>query len=235
MSTNLLKSSVIRNQVLNYKYNFVTLKTTEPAFTCKAGQFVALKVSDIIFRSYSIASIPERLPEWNMFVDITPQGPGTTYIKNLQPEDTVETTKPAGVFTLEQDSDNYIFGATGCGIASIKPMIEQLLSNHLSNPPNIYLFWGLRYEKDLVWQELWQSLQKDYSNFHYQIVLSKPEGKWLGKTGHIQFPLIELVKKLPDNQTGIYLCGSSEFINETKQTLFQINFPPKQIYFEKYY
>lgn len=231
--SNLLKSTVIKNTPLNYKFHHLIFESHEPDFIFKTGQFTALKVGDNIFRSYSVASTPHRLPTWEMFVDITPGGPGTTYIRNLNPGDVIETTKPVGIFTLASNAKNYILGATGCGLASIKPMIEELLSKN--SDTNVELFWGLRFEKDIVLEDSLKTLQEKYPNFRYRISLSKPEINWSGKTGYITQHIAEVIENELAGETEVYLCGNTGLIADTKEVLQKINFPTDKIYFEKYY
>lgn len=230
---NLFKSTVIKNTPLNHKFHRVHLKLEGPSFTFKTGQFVALKVGENIFRSYSLHSTPDNLPLWEMFIDITPGGPGTTYLKNLKPGDIIKTTKPAGIFTLEKDANNFIFGATGCGIAPIKPMIEELVTNDQNS--QVFLFWGLRYQEDIVLEKEWEVLQNKYPNFHLFISLSKPEDNWSGRTGHITGHILELAKDLPQGKISIYLCGNTGLIVDTREALKKINFPAEKINFEKYF
>ena len=78
------KHDVVSNIKLNSKFNSIKFKSESKSFIFKTGQFVAVKVNKNIFRLYSIASEPEDLPYWNMFIDITPGGPGTTYLKSLK-------------------------------------------------------------------------------------------------------------------------------------------------------
>ena len=144
-STGFVKSKVVKNTQLNQKFHHITLELQSQNFSFKPGQSVLLKAGEGIFRHYTIFSTPDKLPAWEMFVDITPGGPGTTCLKNLQAGEFIETTQPHGAFTLESSGQNYIFGATGCGLAAVKPMVEELFKR--GDSPQIYLFWGLRFEE----------------------------------------------------------------------------------------
>jgi len=206
----------------------------DKSFSFKAGQFVVVKISKSVYRAYSIASIPENLPFWEILVDITPGGPGSRFLKKLNPGETIKTSSAKGNLTLKDDkSNNFIFAATGCGIVSMKPIIEELFAQR--SQKKIYLFWGLRYQKDIFSQELLDNWQKDHSNFHYKIILSQSENGWPGKGGHVNNYVINLAKNLSFKKTSCYLCGNQKMIEDLKQRLMRIGFPENKIYFEKYF
>lgn len=225
---------VISNQVLNYKFRLLRFKTKNKGFTFEPGQFTVIKIDDAIFRCYSIYSLPHELPFWQIFVDIIPGGPGSQFLKNLAAGDKIETTKISGAFTLKKDkSQTVVFAATGCGLAALKPMIEKLLKQ--KDKPKIFLLWGLRHKKDIVLKDLLEDWRKKNPCFSYEIVLSQPKSDWKGKNGHITPHVIKLAKILPQDKTAIYLCGGSEFVEESQKFLLKIKFPQKRIYFEKCY
>lgn len=227
----LFQSTVISNKKLNEKFRLIRLKVTTHGFIFKTGQFIVLKVTESVFRSYSIASLPSELPYWNILVDITPGGPGTTYLRSLKKGDIIRTSSPKGQFLLSQKMGNYIFGATGCGLAPFLPMIKELSTKN----KNIFLFWGLRYQQDITLTNLLKSYQKLNPHFNYKIVLSQPDAGWTGKKGHITPWLLKKALPLRDQGLNIYLSGSRQFIQETSDQLKRKRIPSKKIYFEACY
>jgi len=231
---NLYSSRVIKNQKLNSNFHHFFFKLQNQPFSFKPGQFVILKVSDKVFRSYSIASPPSHLPNWEMIVDITPQGPGTTYLQNLKKGDTIQTSSPTGHLSLKKDSSqNLVFIATGCGIASFKSIIQSLLEQNTQK--NIHLLWGLRYPKNIFLKKTLDSWAKSSPKFSYQITLSRPPSSYLGPAGHVDQHLSPIIKKFKPHQTSFYLCGSQDMVTTLSQTLTKLDIPSKHIYFEKYY
>ena len=226
-----MEHEVVSNRKLNYKFHLLTLRAPS-SFSFKTGQFVVLKINDSIFRCYSIASSPEKLPFWEIFVDITPQGPGTRYLSKLKSKDKIEVTKVAGLFSLQsRKSKQIIFAATGCGLAALKPMIEESLRK--DNSEKAILLWGLRYEKDIVFKKLLAEWKKRYPQFTYIIILSQPKSQWKGERGHITKRIVNLAIEEP--KTSIYLCGGSDFIEETQDKLQKNSFSSEKIYFERCY
>jgi len=229
-----LKHEVISNNKLNKKFNLIRLRVKKIGFNFKPGQFVTLKITDSVFRCYSISSSPDILPFWHIFVDITPGGPGTSYIKKLKPGDTIETTLPTGKFVYKKDgSKNIILAGTGCGIAPLLPILQTSLKDNLIN--KVLLLWGLRFKKDIVLENQLKQITKNNAKFHYKIILSRPEEKWTGNTGHIQKHIVKNTKILPPRETSIYLSGNGEFIKESLSDLKKTRSTPAQIYIEKCY
>lgn len=231
---NFFKSQVLENKKINDKFHHLKFKLEGDPFDFQTGQFVVLKVGDGLLRDYSVASTPSLLPYWEMIVDVTPGGPGTTYLKTLKVGEIVETTSPRGIFIVEDDgSETVILGATGCGIASIKPMAEEILQE---NPQReVCLFWGLRFNNEIFLEKIFKGWKEKYPNFNFEVVLSKPETSWEGKSGHITECIKELAGKGSKDKVSVYLCGSSQMISDVKQSLAEINFPHDKIYFEKYF
>jgi ferredoxin-NADP reductase len=202
-------------------------------FSFIPGQYLALEVPGGPFRCYSIASSPKQIPLWQMFIDISPQGPGTTYLQGLKKGQIVKTLGPMGEFTCKDDkSKKFIFGATGCGLAPYLSMIESLLMRQPQ--PKVFLFWGLRHKTEIALENVLSSWEKKNKNFSYEIVLSQPKGKWSGRTGHVNEFLAHEAKKPLNRQTSVYLCGNSGFVQENIQALQKIRFPSRQIHFENY-
>ncbi|KKU11122.1 MAG: 2Fe-2S iron-sulfur cluster binding domain protein 3 [Parcubacteria group bacterium GW2011_GWA1_45_7] len=227
------KSKVIENKKLNDKFHLVTLESSTPNFSFIPGQYVTMKIPPSLFRCYSIFSTPGFLPSWEIFVDIAPGGPGTTYIRNLKKGDIVETIKPTGFFTCQKDRHtNFIFAATGCGLAPYKSMIECLLDS--PSNPNIVFLWGLRSEKDVVLRNIFDDWTKKYPNFRYEIVLSRPTKKWIGKQGHVNVFIVDETRKFPETETSVYLSGNSDFVEQNFAELKKIGFPKDSIHSESY-
>lgn len=229
-----LKHEVVANKRLNSKFHLITFKANNPGFNFRPGQFVTLKVTNSVFRCYSIFSSPDILPSWEMFVDITPGGPGTTYLKNLKKGEIIETSPSTGTFIYENNGrENIIFAGTGCGIAPLLPILTTCLNN--SKHTKTVLFWGLRYIKDIVLEERLKILKKSFPNFSYEIILSRPEKEWAGNTGHVQKQIFSALKEFSPNKTAIYLSGNGEFIKETLATIKKNKKSLACVYFEKCY
>jgi NAD(P)H-flavin reductase len=199
------------------------------------GQFVSLKVSDEeLRRSYSIASLPGE-KNIDLAVDVTPMGVGSKYILSLKVGDLVEVLGFLGKFVVNEEAivstRELLFVGTGTGAVPLKPMIEDLLINK-NYKGRIDFVWGMRYEADLYWQKEIDKLQRDFDNFHFEIVLSKPGSDWPGMKGHVGDVMESL---MPDwENTDAYLCGAPEMIEDMKNILRAKGIVEENINFERF-
>jgi NAD(P)H-flavin reductase len=185
------------------------------------GQYVSLKVSeDGMRRSYSITSLPGE-KSIDLLIDVSPMGVGSQYVLGLSVGDLVEVLGFLGKFGVKEEmrkkESELLFVGTGAGIAPLKPMIEDLLTKKFFRG-KVYLVWGMRHEEDLYWIKEIEKLQRDFENFHFYIVISKPGEDWPGLNGHVG----DVVEKLNINwdEAFVYLCGNSEMIaSMEKQSL----------------
>jgi len=227
------RSKVINNIKLNSRYYHIFFKVLDSNFIFKAGQYTLVKINGKTYRPYSIASTPKKLPFWEIILDASPGGIGSTYLKNLKKEAVIRTLKPSGTLYFNNDNSNNIITITsGCGIASIKSIIEDVLENKQTS---IYLLWGLRNKKDIFLTKEFTKWKKHNPKFSWQISLSHPTKNYVGKKGYVHKHLSGLLKSTNYSNTSLYLCGSKEMINKSHDILKQINFPLEKVYFEKYY
>ena len=226
-------------QQLTDKYLHLYLELVEPhrlEFT--AGQYIMLSVPGTEQRkNYSIASAPV-VHSFELLVDISPHGPGTIYLQQLKPGDTISFIAPAGMFAISQPvtpvdavEKSLVFIAAGSGITPIRSMIMDQLRNREDKRP-IILYWGLRHEKDLCWIEEWEELAKAFPNFTFHPVLSQASEEWILCRGRVTDCLA--IHALPQD-AGYYVCGNRMMIEDTKTLLSSKGVAPDHIHHEKFY
>lgn len=231
---------VADSTLLTDKFHYLHLELIEPKrieFT--AGQYILLSVPGTEQKkSYSIASSPEMNHAIELLVDVSPLGVGTTYINNLKLGDMVRFAAPSGQFAVAQsgtpagDAEKaLVFIATGSGIAPIKSMILDQLQTR-KDARSITLYWGLRLETDLCWLDEFEELVRTFPNFQFHPVLSKAEAEWPLCRGRVT----DCLAIHPMNpETGYYLCGNKQMIEDVHLYLLQKNVTPEHIHNEKFY
>ncbi|PJC42743.1 MAG: hypothetical protein CO040_02865 [Candidatus Pacebacteria bacterium CG_4_9_14_0_2_um_filter_36_8] len=200
-----------------------------------AGQYVSFLVSDKgERRSYSICSSPEVKHSFEITVDTTPEGLGVNFLKNLQFGQEVQVLGPMGVFIVQEEprEENLVFVATGSGVAPFHSMIPNLLREK-EDKREITLYWGLRHEEDMIWQDEFQDLAQAFPNFHFHPVLSQALQEWPLCRGHVIDCLN--IHTLPTGNTGYYLCGNAKMIQEIKELLINKGIAETAIHHEKFY
>jgi NAD(P)H-flavin reductase len=236
MPLQLFTAHVSRIRNLTHDVRELDLRLMEPPqITFKAGQFLSFEVGQdekkrALIRPYSIASPPSRPDVITLLFNLIPGGPGSTYLFSLKEGDETQFKGPTGAFYLRDDpTRDHLFVATGTGIAPIRAMLLALFEKDAAGA--ITLFWGLRSQRDLYYQDELEAWARAHPRFSFVTTLSRPEDGWPGKHGRVT-PLVEervtSVKNL-----AVYLCGNSGMIQDVTGAIQKKGLCP--IYREKYY
>lgn len=139
-------------------------------------------------------------------------GVASNYLADLVPGDKVLMTGPSGRrFLLPENSAdfNYLFFATGTGIAPFRGMIQELYEEKFMN--NIALIFGCSYRTDLLYSDYFENLDREQSDFHYIPSISREDRREDGSKYYVQSMLDEkrdiLSTLLGKSNTLIYICG----------------------------
>ncbi|WP_375793885.1 NADH:ubiquinone reductase (Na(+)-transporting) subunit F [Chlamydia sp. 12-01] len=142
--------------------------------------------SDSANKAYSLASYPAELPiiKFNIriatppFINNTPNpeipwGICSSYIFSLKPGDKITVSGPYGESFMKENNRPLIFLIGGAGSSFGRShILDLLLDKHSTR--DITLWYGARSLKENIYQEEYEKLEKDFSNFHYHLVLSEP-------------------------------------------------------------
>lgn len=239
------KATVEKIKNVTYDIKEITLKLIEPqAIDFKAGQYIQLsippydKINQVTQRAYSISSVPSQKDKIELLIRLVPGGAATTYVHNYMKEnEIVEFTGPFGEFYARDTDAMMICVAGGSGMAPLKSIIFDLYEKHINNR-EIWYFFGARSLKDLFYVDLFQELEKKWSNFHFIPALSNPlvEDNWTGEKGLITEVLDKYLKQIIDRSKAKegYLCGSPGMINACVQVMKDNGIPQEKIYYDKF-
>lgn len=217
---------------LNTKFYLVTFVLVEPkTIAFQAGQYLSLKVAQNKRNSYSIASFPSQKDRLQICVDVSPQGPGTRFVKSAPLGTPTDIIAPLGKFGLGQESRPALFVATGSGISPFRPMIAEKLQQFRDTP--VHLYWGLRYPGDVFWKKYWQDLESKYAQFQATISLSQPSAFWKGTKGRVTRVVNQDYEMLSDWEA--YLCGNGAMIGDMRELLTRKGMKPGRIYTERFF
>jgi CDP-4-dehydro-6-deoxyglucose reductase, E3 len=206
-----------------------------PNIAFKAGQFISFEVPKEgmpypVTRPYSIASPPSIRDRVTLLFNLVEGGPGSTYLYSLKQGDSVTFKGPAGSFFLRDDpAKHLLFVATGTGIAPFRSMLLTLLERNTGQP--LTLFWGLRYERDLYYQDELADWAARYPPFNFVTTLSRPGPAWQGGKGRVTALVQERITSVRD--LSVYLCGNGAMIADVTALIQAKGLCP--IYREKYY
>ncbi|MDX2132281.1 MAG: hypothetical protein SFY69_09535 [Planctomycetota bacterium] len=151
-------------------------------------------------------------------------GVASNYLCDLQPGEQVRLTGPNGKrFVLPTDpaQHDYVFIATGTGIAPFRGMIRELLETGVRS--RVVLVMGVPYAADLLYDAELRALAQAHPNFTYLTALSRepqPDGAppmyvhaRLAHAAELFAPL------LASERTLLYMCGIAGMELGVLQTL----------------
>lgn len=155
------------------------------------------------------------------------RGIASNYVCGLKPGDPIRLTGPAGNrFLLPEDflKFNYVFIATGTGIAPYRGMLSYLFENHFQG--EIWLIFGVPYRTDLLYEGEFRSYVSR-PNFHFVTAVSREEKLEDGSKVYVQHRLLEnqdrLIPLMLQANMRMYMCGlkgMEKGIDESLKVMF---------------
>ncbi len=206
-----------------------------------SGQFAMIAHPDIKllanpnamkWASFSISSSPEQKGILEFCVgDGSPTGVSRK-LMNLKLGDEFLVRGAFGKFLLDETAPEYVFLATGTGIAPLISMIRTLLHKNVRVP--ITLYFGFRFPSQYMYKEELEMLTKKYSNFKIEIIASRPDSNWKHHKGHLQDALQHFSSPRL-NTAKVYICGKPEIAEELVKFCHEkVKFPAENVIIEKW-
>lgn len=160
-------------------------------------------------------------------------GVASNYLADLKVGDEVRITGPVGKrFLLPErpDEHDYVFIATGTGIAPFRGMIHDLIARGVSS--RIVLIMGAPYATDLLYDDEFAALDAERENFHYLTAISREQQEDHPGTLYAQDRLEThrdlIVPLLADDRALVYVCGIAGMELGIMQKLTEI-LPPDRL------
>ncbi len=140
-------------------------------------------------------------------------GIASNYLADLQPGDKVKMTGPSGKrFLLPENAGdfNYLFFATGTGIAPFRGMIMELFEKG-DYRNDCTLIFGCPYRTDLLYSDYFEQMANEHTNFHYLKSISRESRRNDGSKHYVQTKIDDeeelLLPILQQKNTLVYICG----------------------------
>lgn len=210
-----------------------------------------MKNPEPIYRAYSMANHPAEgnivmlniriaTPPWdrkkNGFMNVNP-GICSSYIFSRKPGDKVTISGPYGEFFIKDTDREMMFIGGGAGMAPMRSHIfDQFVTKHTKRKAT---FWyGGRSKRELFYIEDFEKIQKDFSNFRFEVALSepKPEDNWKGYTGFIHQVIYDnYLKNHPEpEEIEYYLCGPPMMNSAVQKMLDDLGVPEEMIAYDDF-
>lgn len=198
------------------------------------GQFVVITFPNLPLgdneRSYSISS-PPGTNRIELCIVLKPNGGGTQYLWALGVGDELEISEAKGAFILPEKIETDIaFICTGTGVAPFRSMLLHIFENKIEHK-NLYLIFGNRYEKDILYKSEFESMTLNLQGFHFFPVLSREES-WMGEKGYVH-PIYESLFS-DSRDARFYVCGWDAMCREARHRLKAMGYNRRQYFFEEY-
>ncbi|MFQ5707590.1 MAG: ferredoxin--NADP reductase [bacterium] len=180
---------------------------------------------------YCIFSSPDADRTFALLARRITNGPVSLFLGKLNVGDVISFRGPTGPSMVPTEPDTeLVLLATGVGVSPFHSLVHYLLPRGFKR--RIQLYWGLRLQGDICLLDDLDELQSRYSNFTYEISLSRPAPDWQGLRGRVTESVPPLLKSL--RNTHFYLCGNGAMIAEMSAVLSELGIP-KSLLFEEYF
>jgi len=211
-----------------------------------------MKNQEPIFRAYSMANHPAEgniimlnirlaTPPFDRvkggFMDVNP-GICSSYVFACNPNDKVSISGPFGDFHIKPTQKEMIYIGGGAGMAPLRSHLFHLFHTKKETDRKISYWYGGRSLREVFYTEQFRDIEKEFSNFQYNIALSEPlpEDNWTGYTGFIHNVLYENYLKHHEEPEEVeyYLCGPPMMNAAVFKMLDDLGVPPENIAFDDF-
>jgi len=197
-----------------------------------AGQYIEILLEGDKRRAFSIANAPHNESEIELHIRLVANGFFTPHLfDDMKEKDILRIEGPLGTFFLREDSRNdLVMVAGGTGFAPIKGIVEHAIELGMKN--TIYIYWGVRSEKDLYLKALAESWANEHENIKFTPVLSDPDAGWEGRSGFVHEAVYEDFYDLSGRD--VYMAGPPVMVEAGKKAFMARKLPEKRLYFDSF-
>lgn len=162
-----------------------------------------------------------------------PPGIVSSWLFGLSVGDFVSVIGPFGAFSVQKSDREMVFIGGGVGMAPLRAMISDQLER-LSTKRRISFWYGARSRVDLFYEQEFDRLQIEHTNFQWTSALSDPapDDDWQGETGFIhEVALRSYLAAHPEpHNCEYYLCGPPLMIRAVLSMLDDLGVDPDRIF-----
>ena len=201
-------------------------------FDFSAGQYAALRVSNLPPRDFSMANRPDE-PVLEFHVRHMAGGAASRYIvHSLKLGETVRLEGPFGSAHLRERHRGPIVAiAGGSGIAPIKSIVETALQRGARQP--IHLYAAVRDERDVYLEAHFNALAAAHPNLRFTTVLSEPRQPTARRTGLVHEAVAADISDLDGAKA--YLAGPPVMVEAATTMLLDRGMPRGDIHADAFY
>jgi CDP-4-dehydro-6-deoxyglucose reductase/ferredoxin-NAD(P)+ reductase (naphthalene dioxygenase ferredoxin-specific) len=201
-------------------------------FDFSAGQYAAVRVSNLPARDFSMANRPDQ-PVLEFHVRHMSGGAASRYIvRHLALGESVRLEGPFGSAHLREHHTGPILAiAGGSGLAPVKSIVETALHRGARQP--IHLYFGVRDERDLYLDEHFTALAAAHPNLRFTPVLSEPLLPTRRRTGFVHEAVAADLEDLDGAKA--YLAGPPVMVEAATAMLLEHGMSRQDIHADAFY
>jgi len=200
------------------------------------GQFISVSVptpSGPRLKPYTIASIPESSPPFEILFNLVPDGIASNYLFGLRVGDFIDFTGPYGTFILETAPDcECIFMAETTAIAPVRPMIHRVLHRRGHLP--IRLIHAAPSPEHLIYHDEFEGAAGQDPGFIYETVLVQLDPT----RSRNPFTIRDLIQTryLADSkrERRFFICGIGKAVLELRDLLRDGGYERRAVQYEQW-
>jgi ferredoxin-NADP reductase len=200
------------------------------AFAYRAGQFLTFRLTidgRRVLRSYSMSSSPEVDAELQVTVKRVAGGLVSNWIADsLTAGDTIESTRPAGVFCLGAKAGDLVAYAGGSGITPVYSLLKTALE---TTDRRVRLLYANRDRESAIFAADLDALAERYPE-RLSIVHHFDVSGGFVEAGAIRSHAGKGVERAEE----VFICGPGPFMDLVEQTLHEHGIGPESIHIERF-
>jgi CDP-4-dehydro-6-deoxyglucose reductase len=208
-------------------------------FHFKAGQYIDILLSNGQRRSFSIAVPPHDARLLELHVRHVTGGAFSERLFHETLEGSLlQIEGPLGQFYYREHVEPEAPGPMllvggGTGLAPLLSILRHVIELQVDR--DLYLYWGVRAERDLYAQALIAQLLCRAARLKYTPVLSEPEPGWHGRRGLVHAAALEDAAQLGDfSRLEAYAAGPPALIEALRRGCAERGIPQDRVYFDSF-
>jgi CDP-4-dehydro-6-deoxyglucose reductase len=208
-------------------------------FDFKAGQYIDILLPNGQRRSFSIAVPPHDARLLELHVRHVAGGAFSERLFHETLEGSLlQIEGPLGQFYYREHEGPEAPGPMllvggGTGLAPLLSILRHVIERHVDR--DLYLYWGVRAERDLYAQSLLAQLKGRAVRLEYTAVLSEPDPDWHGRRGLVHAAALEDVAQLADlSRLEIYAAGPPALIQALRRGCAERGISQDRVYFDSF-
>ena len=213
-----------------------------------------LKISNTeeTYRAYSMANHPAEgnivmlniriaTPPWDKAKGAwanVPPGVCSSYVFSRKPGDKVIVSGPYGDFFAKDTKNEMLYIGGGAGMAPLRSHLFHLFHTLKTSDRKVSYWYGARSKKEIFYEDDFRAIEKNFSNFSFNIALSepRPEDNWTGYTGFIHQVIYDhyLIGHEAPEDIEYYMCGPGPMAAAVVKMLDNLGVPKEMLAYDDF-